>query len=253
MLEIPGKASLICFLPPNSLNRMRRHRLTSLEEKRRRILAIADRLAEEFPDLKVPLHHQNAFELLIATILSAQCTDEAVNRVTPELFKNYPTPQHLAQASLKAIERIIRSLGLFRSKANAIRECSRQLIERHSGQVPGTMEELTQLRGVGRKTANVILGHAFGVPGIIVDTHAKRLARRLGVTKETDPNKIEKDLMRLLPAEKWTSFSHRLILHGRRICHARRTDCEICPLNDLCPSSSARLRKPGFNTEVHLV
>jgi endonuclease-3 len=199
---------------------------------------IAARLARADPELKVPLHHRNTFELLIAVILSAQCTDEAVNRVTPELFRRYPDPAKLAQASTQDIENIIRTLGLFRAKAKSLIECARQLVEEFGGDVPSTMEDLTRLAGVGRKTANVILGHAFGTPGIIVDTHCKRVARRLGLSRHEDPNKIEKDLNRLLPPQAWTGFSHRLIIHGRRVCYARKPRCESCVLNDLCPSSS---------------
>jgi endonuclease III len=170
-------------------------------------------------------------------ILSAQCTDEMVNRVTPELFRRYPTPAALARAPLKSIEALIRRLGLFHAKALALKRMSRQLIESHGGKVPASMEELTRLSGVGRKTANVILGHAFGVPGVIVDTHCKRVSRRLALTREEDPEKIERDLMKLLPPEEWTGFSHRLVLHGRRVCYARKPDCQTCAVNDVCPSA----------------
>lgn len=207
------------------------------EEKRRRAAALARRLAAAYPGLRVPLDQKNNFELLVAVILSAQCTDEMVNRVTPELFLRYPTPEAMARAPLKSIESIIRRLGLFHAKAVALKKMSRQLIERHAGEVPATMEELTALPGVGRKTANVILGHAFGIPGIIVDTHCKRVSRRLGLTREEDPEKIERELMKLLPPEEWTGFSHRLVLHGRRVCYARKPDCKNCPVNDLCPSA----------------
>ena len=207
------------------------------EEKQRRCRTIAARLAENYPELRVPLDHRNNFELLVAVILSAQCTDEMVNRVTPELFRRYPTPHWMARAPLAQIEKFIRRVGLFHAKALALKKCARQLVEHHAGEVPATMEELTRLAGVGRKTANVILGHAFGIPGIIVDTHCKRVSRRLGLTSHEDPNKIEQDLMKLLPPEEWTGFSHRLILHGRRICHARKPDCKNCVVNDLCPSA----------------
>ena len=209
----------------------------AVEEKRRRAAAIALRMEQAYPGLRVPLDHKNTFELLVAVILSAQCTDEMVNRVTPELFRRYGTPVALARAPLKSIEALIRRLGLFHAKALALKKMSRQLVEKHAGEVPPTMEELTSLPGVGRKTANVILGHAFGVPGIIVDTHCKRVSRRLGLTPEEDPEKIEKDLMKLLPAQDWTGFSHRLVLHGRRTCYARKPDCVRCPVNDLCPSA----------------
>ncbi len=212
-------------------------RKESVEEKKHRARAIAARLAEAYPELRVPLTHRNNFELLAAVILSAQCTDEMVNRVTPELFRRFPAPEAMARAPLAQIENSIRRVGLFHAKALALKNCARRLVEHHTGEVPATMEELTKLAGVGRKTANVILGHAFGIPGIIVDTHCKRVAQRLGLTKEEDPNKIEQDLMKLLPPEEWTGFSHRLILHGRRICHARKPDCPGCFLNDICPSA----------------
>ena len=209
----------------------------SVEEKKRRAGEIAARLAKTYPDLRVPLDHRNKYEMLVAVILSAQCTDEMVNRVTPDLFRRYPAPDSMARARITHIEKFIRRLGLFRAKALALKKSSRQLVEHHAGEVPATMEELTHLAGVGRKTANVILGHAFGIPGIVVDTHCKRLSRRLGLTKQEDPNKIEQDLMKLLPPEQWTGFSHRLILHGRRNCHARKPDCRSCFLNDICPSA----------------
>jgi endonuclease III len=207
------------------------------EEKRRRAAVLARRLAEAYPGLRVPLDHRNTFELLVAVILSAQCTDEMVNRVTPELFRRYPTPAALALAPLRSIEAVIHRLGLYHAKAVALKKMSRQLLEHHAGEVPATMEELTSLPGVGRKTANVILGHAYGVPGVIVDTHCKRVSRRLGLTHEEDPEKIERDLMKLLPSEEWTGFSHRLVLHGRGVCYARKPDCPKCSVNDLCPSA----------------
>jgi endonuclease III len=208
-------------------------------QKGARANAIAARLARTYPELKVPLRHRNTFELLIAVILSAQCTDEAVNRVTPELFRRYPGPEALAKATAADIEPIIRTLGLFRAKAKSLKGCARQLVEEFGGAVPATMKELTRLAGVGRKTANVILGHAFATPGIIVDTHCKRLSQRLGFTRQQDPTKIERDLSRLLPPQEWTGLSHRLIIHGRRVCYARKPACDKCVLNDLCPSKGA--------------
>jgi endonuclease-3 len=208
-------------------------------QKKERAVAIAGHLAKTYTELKVPLAHRNTFELLVAVILSAQCTDEAVNRVTPELFRRYPDPATLALASTTEIEQIIRTLGLFRAKARSLKESARQLVEEFGSQVPATMEELTRLAGVGRKTANVILGHAFDKPGIIVDTHCKRLARRLELTREEDPVKIEKDLNQLLPSREWTAFSHRLIIHGRAVCHARNPACARCVLNELCPANGA--------------
>ena len=207
------------------------------QDKKQRARAVAARLARAYPDLRVPLAHRNNFELLVAVILSAQCTDEMVNRVTPELFRRYPTPELMARAPVGQIEKFIRRVGLFHAKALALKKCAARLVEQYAGEVPATMEKLTRLAGVGRKTANVILGHAFGIPGIIVDTHCKRVSRRLGLTGHEDPNKIEQDLMKLLLPEEWTGFSHRLILHGRRICHARKPDCKACVVNDLCPSA----------------
>ena len=211
----------------------------TLQEKSARAGAIAVRLAQAYPGVECPLQHKNIFELLVAVILSAQCTDAAVNKVTPELFRRFPNPKKLSQALLGEIEPVIRTLGLFRAKAKSLKRCARQLTEEFNGQVPATLEELIRLAGVGRKTANVILGHAFGKPGIAVDTHCKRLSRRLGLTRRQDPTKIEYDLCRLLPPEQWTGFSHRLILHGRAVCHARRPECECCVVNEFCPSSGS--------------
>jgi endonuclease-3 len=220
-------------------DKSRQRKRETLAQKSARANAIAGRLARAYPELKVPLEHRNTFELLIAVILSAQCTDEAVNRVTPRLFSRYPDPETLAQAVTTEIEQIIRTLGLFRAKAKALKQCARQLVREFGGKVPATMTELTRLAGVGRKTANVILGHAFDTPGIIVDTHCKRVSQRLALTRQQDPTKIERDLNRLLPPKEWTGFSHRLILHGRRVCYARKPSCSKCLLNDLCPSNGA--------------
>jgi endonuclease-3 len=217
----------------------RRRKRETYAQRSARANAIATRLARAYPELKVPLQYRNTFELLIAVILSAQCTDEAVNRTTPELFRRHPDPESLAQASTAGIEQLIRTLGLFRSKAKLLKKCARQLVEEFGGRVPATMGELIRLGGVGRKTANVILGHAFHTPGIIVDTHCKRLSQRLALTREQDPAKIERDLSRLLPSKDWTSFSHRLIIHGRRVCYARIPACDKCVLSNLCPSSTA--------------
>ncbi|HSF58509.1 MAG TPA: endonuclease III [Candidatus Binatia bacterium] len=211
----------------------------TFKQKSERAISIGAHLAKAYPELRVPLAHRNTFELLVAVMLSAQCTDTAVNRVTPELFRHYPDPETLALAPTAEIEQVIRTLGLFRAKARSLKECARQLIEDFGGEVPATMEELTRLAGVGRKTANVMLGHAFGKPGIIVDTHCKRLARRLDLTREDDPDKIERDLNRLLPPGEWTGFSHRLIIHGRAVCYARNPACARCVVNDLCPSRAA--------------
>jgi len=217
---------------------LRRKRET-LEAKSARANAIAARLALTYPDVECPLIHRNHFELLVAVILSAQCTDAAVNKVTPELFRRYPNPGAFSGASTNDIETVIRTLGLFRAKAKSLQRCARQLVEEFDGCVPSTMGKLTKLAGVGRKTANVILGHAFATPGIAVDTHCKRLSNRLGLTRNQDPTKIEGDLGRLLPPEEWTGFSHRLIIHGRRVCHARKPNCGGCALRQWCPSRDA--------------
>lgn len=182
------------------------------------------------------LHHRNPFELLVATILSAQCTDERVNQVTPWLFKRYPDPPTMAAATQEELEALVRPTGFFRNKAKSIQAASTMIIDRFSGKVPDTMEGLIQLPGVARKTANVLLGTAFGKnEGVVVDTHVGRLAIRLGLTRETDPVKVEKDLMELFPKPKWTFLGHSLILHGRSICSARKPDCGACPLAVHCP------------------
>lgn len=213
-----------------------RRRRETLEAKGARANAIAALLAVAYPDVKCPLTHENTFELLVAVILSAQCTDAAVNKVTPELFRCFPTPAALSRAPLADIESVIRTLGLFRAKARSLKRCAQQLVQEFHGEVPSTMDELTKLAGVGRKTANVMLGHAFNKPGIAVDTHCKRLANRLALTRQQDPVKIETDLACFLLPEEWTGFSHRLIIHGRRTCYARKPACDRCELKALCPS-----------------
>ncbi|MCI0567466.1 MAG: endonuclease III [Acidobacteria bacterium] len=200
-----------------------------------RAAQIVDRLEELYPDVQCALHHDNPLQLLVATILSAQCTDARVNLVTPELFRKFPDAQAFAGARLKELESAIRTTGFFRNKAKNIRECCRAILKRFGGGVPSTLEDLVTLPGVGRKTANVVLGSAFGIPGITVDTHVGRLSRRLGLTKHQDPVKIEFDLMKLIPEEKWSTFSLQLIWHGRRVCHARSPRCGECTLNALCP------------------
>ena len=193
-------------------------------------------LKKEYPQAPCALVHENAFQLLIATILSAQCTDERVNLVTKDLFPKWPTPQALALAPLPDLEKTIQSTGFFRNKAKNIHHCCTQLVARHGGEVPRELDLLVQLAGVGRKTANVVLGTAFDIPsGVVVDTHVTRLSRRLGLSKESDAVKIERDLAALLPKREWINFSHRLIHHGRRVCKARRPLCDTCPLADLCP------------------
>jgi endonuclease III len=203
-----------------------------LRARARRIVQI---LAETYPDAHCALHHDGPLQLLIATILSAQCTDARVNMVTPALFARYPDAKAFATARPRELEEMIHSTGFFRNKARNIIACCRELVERHGGEVPATMEELVPLPGVGRKTANVILGTAFGVPGIPVDTHVSRLSRRLGLTEETDPVKIEHDLARLISEKEWTMFGHRMIFHGRQVCHARKPVCEQCRLAEVCP------------------
>ncbi len=215
--------------------RLVRETPAQLRARTRKIIA---RLERAYADATCALHHRNALELLVATILSAQSTDARVNMVTPALFAKYKTAEDYASADPKVLEQEIRSTGFFRNKAKAIIGMAQALVERHGGQVPDTMEELVQLPGVGRKTANVVLGTWFHKnEGIVVDTHVQRLATLLDLTKERDPVKIERDLMALVPRDKWTWFSHALILHGRQVCIARRPKCEICVVNRLCPSS----------------
>ncbi len=192
-------------------------------------------LRREYPEAKCSLDFETPFQLLVATILSAQCTDERVNKVTPALFAKYPTPVEMAKAPLKEIEKLIQSTNFFRNKAISLKEMSKSLIENHGGEVPRTLEELVELRGVGRKTANVVLGNVFDVPGMVVDTHVGRLARRMGFTKNTDPVKVEKDLESITPREDWTELAHLCIAHGRAICTARKAKCEECPIARYCP------------------
>jgi endonuclease III len=199
---------------------------------------IYDRLAEHYPDAKCALDYRTPYQLLVATILSAQCTDKRVNMVTPALFKRYRTPAAMADANPEELEEMIKSTGFFRNKTKSLLGMSRALVERHGGRVPEQLDALVKLPGVGRKTANVVLGNAFDVnEGVVVDTHVTRLSQRLGFTRQTDPVRIEQDLMRLFPTERWTMLAHLLIEHGRRICDARKPKCESCFLNDVCPSS----------------
>ena len=198
---------------------------------------IFSRLSVAYPVAHCALNYTNPRELLIATILSAQCTDKRVNLVTPGLFKKYPTAQAFADADLEELKNDIRSTGFFNNKAKAIKATMQSVVEKFGGEVPGTMDELLQLEGVGRKTANVVLGNAFGVPSVVVDTHVKRLANLLGLTKNTDPEKIEQDLMQQFLKEQWTMLGHLLIEHGRQVCIARRPQCKKCCLNDICPSA----------------
>jgi endonuclease-3 len=204
------------------------------KENNNRIEQILSILRTHYPGVKSGLRYNNPLEMLISTILSAQCTDVRVNAVTEALFKELHTAEDFAQVPLEKLEDLIRSTGFYRSKAKNIKACCQQILSDHKGQVPATMEALVQLPGVGRKTANVVLGNAFGIPGIVVDTHVKRLAQRIGLTEETDPVKIEFDLMACIPKKSWIDFSHQLIWHGRRICGARKPKCPDCPLLNLC-------------------
>lgn len=208
-------------------------RLVELKKHARRIVAV---LKRSYPDAQCALQHGNAFQLLVATILSAQCTDERVNQVTPRLFQKYPTPQTLARAAQADVEKLIQSCGFYRNKATNLRGMARALVAEHGGQLPRDVDSLTKLPGVGRKTANVLLGTAFGIAtGVVVDTHVKRISRLLGLTNSANPEAIERDLMAILPRKEWVNFSHRLIHHGRAICIARRPRCAECPLLKLCP------------------
>jgi endonuclease III len=213
-----------------------------LKARTRKILKVLARL---YPDAHCALHFRNPLELLITPILSAQCTDVRVNIVTPALFERYPDAKAFAAAEREELEKAIQSTGFFRNKARSIQVCCTTLVEQFDGQVPGTLAELVPLAGVGRKTANVVLGNAFGVPGITVDTHVGRLSRRLGLTTHTDPVKVEHDLMQLVPKKDWTMFSHRLIFHGRQICHARAPLCAQCALVDLCPKIGVKQAANG--------
>jgi endonuclease-3 len=199
-----------------------------------RIAIIRKILKATFPNVKTPLRYRNPFELLVATILSAQCTDKQVNSVTKDLFHKLKTPEAFAQASTETIEKLIRPTGFFRNKTKNIRKCSASLIEKYKGDVPQTLDELVKLPGVGRKTANVVLGAAFGIPGIVVDTHVARISKRLGLTENHDPVKIEFDLMKIIPKNEWNDFCLQLIYFGRAVCKARRPGCSTCPLYDLC-------------------
>lgn len=192
-----------------------------------------------YPDARCELDYTSPFELLIATVLSAQTTDVRVNQVTPELFATYPLPADLAVADLEAVEAILRPLGFFRTKASAVVGLSQRLVSHDDGEVPASLAELITLPGVGRKTANVVLGNAFGVPGLTVDTHVGRLARRLGWTEQSDPIKVERELAALFPDSEWVMLCHRLIFHGRRVCFARKPACESCGIAALCPASPA--------------
>ena len=205
------------------------------QEEGARIAGILKVLDRHYPSAECPLQHDNPLQLLVATILSAQCTDARVNMVTPALFKRFPDAAAFASAPLRSLESAIRTTGFFRNKAKSIRECCRAIQQRFGGKVPARLEDLVTLPGVGRKTANVVLGAAFGIPGITVDTHVGRVSRRLALTRQEDPVKVEFDLMDLIPQERWSTFSLQLIYHGRKVCHARSPRCGECPLRELCP------------------
>lgn len=212
----------------------RRVRVSS--QQREHAAAVFAGLHRLYPDAHCELVHRNAFELLVATILSAQCTDKRVNMVTPGLFKRYPTPAAMANATLADLEAIIRSTGFYRNKAKAIRGAAVAIVEHHGGKVPDTMDALLVLPGVARKTANVVLGNAFDRnEGVVVDTHVQRLSRRLGLTRQATPERIERDLMARFPAPQWCLLSHLLIFHGRRVCKAQKPMCEACELREMCP------------------
>ena len=198
------------------------------------------RLAQEYPDARCALDYDSPLQLLIATVLSAQCTDERVNSVTPELFARYPEAADYAAAQRSDLESILRPLGFQRAKAGHLLGIGEKLVADFQGEVPRTVKELTSLPGVGRKTALVVLGNAFGIPGLTVDTHFSRLMQRLGLSGEKTPVKIERDIAKLVPEEEWTMFSHRVIFHGRQVCHARTPECEACVLRDMCPAARGR-------------
>lgn len=207
-------------------------------EPKERILKILELLEKEYADAKIALNYTNPLELLVATMLSAQCTDERVNMVTKNLFKKYTKAEDYANADLKELEQDIKSTGFYRNKARNLKKCCQMLVDKYNSQVPRTMEELLELPGVARKTANIVLTNAFGVvAGIAVDTHVRRLAQRLGLSENSDQDKIEKDLMNMVPKEKWARITDLLIFHGRRVCTAKRPNCPACVLNKICPSA----------------
>lgn len=217
---------------------MQGNELTRDQPATARISELLRLLHAQYPEIECALHHRNAFELLVATILSAQCTDERVNKVTPALFARYPTPQAMAGADLIELEELVRSTGFYHNKAKNIQAAARRIVAVYGGEVPKTMDELLTLGGVARKTANVVLGVIHRIAdGVVVDTHVKRLSGRLGLTTETTPEKIERDLMVLAPQEEWIDLSHMLIFHGRQVCDARKPRCGICTLSHLCPSA----------------
>jgi len=218
-------------------------RTVASAEAKRHAAQIVKRLKAAYPEARCALNFRTPLQLLVATILSAQCTDVRVNIVTKDLFKKYPDAKAFAAAPLPELERAIQSTGFFRNKAKNIKSCCTELVEQHGGKVPEDLDALVKLAGVGRKTANVVLGTAFGIPtGVVVDTHVTRLTRRLGMTTQTDAVKIERDLIAQVPKREWIGLAHRLIAHGRQICIARKPKCDVCPLNDVCPRIGVALR-----------
>jgi len=215
-------------------------RRLKLPPRKNRVPELLRRLAVAYPHTGTALQFQSPFQLLVATILSAQCTDVRVNIVTPPLFARFPDAAAFAKATQKQVEELVKTTGFFRNKAKNIRAAATMILTEFGGEVPGTLDELVRIPGVGRKTANVVLGDAFGVTGVTVDTHVGRLSRRLGLTRKRDPVKVEMVLNKLIPRAEWTRFSHRLILHGRAICQARKPDCANCPLADICPKVGIR-------------
>jgi len=210
--------------------------MADIVEAKRQAAKVVRALKRDYPDAECALHYDSPLQLLVATILSAQCTDVRVNMVTGPLFAKYPTAGHLAKVPLKTLEKVIQSTGFFRNKAKNIKACCQQLVELYDGEVPEDLDLLVELPGVGRKTANVVLGTAFGhATGVVVDTHVSRITRRLGMTAEKDPVKCERELMQQLPRKEWINFSHRLIHHGRQVCDARRPDCDGCGMKKFCP------------------
>ncbi len=234
----PAKARAIAASEPTSPRKPTKRKATAKPLAPDRIAALLDALRKAYPDAVCALNHRNAWELTVATILSAQSTDAGVNLATPELFRQYPTPQTLAAANPAVIEELVRRTGFYRNKTKSIMGASQVITDRFNGQVPQTMEEMLELPGVARKTANVVLGSWYGIPsGVVVDTHVLRLSRRLELTKNTDPVKVEQDLQKIIPQDHWIDFSHELIHHGRRICVARSPRCEQCALETLCNSA----------------
>lgn len=242
-MDTPAAAAHVRFVTPRQADqaaaRRRRARAETDLSRTRRARRIQRVLAQTYPYAVAELDFDDPWQLLVATVLSAQTTDIRVNEVTPRLFAAYPGPRELAEAPAEDVQEVVRSLGFYRSKVRSIQALATRIVDEYNGAVPGTVEDLVSLPGVGRKTANVVLGNAFDVPGITVDTHFGRLARRLGWTENEDPVKVEKDVAALFPSALWTELSHELIYHGRRICHSRKPACGVCPVADLCPSYGA--------------